>query len=103
MSPENPKKVAIETLGICEHCEKILSAQDMPVEAMDAEWRCPSCEQVLTGTTFGYERDPSGHFVKSVWVGPDRKWVKERPVEDFEVGNFKVIIPESHELRVWVL
>lgn len=33
---------------VCEHCETRLTLIDMPIDAIDAEWRCPNCNKVIT-------------------------------------------------------
>lgn len=78
-------------LGLCEHCQKLLSFEDLPVAAMEAEWRCPKCFKLLTGKSFGYvgEGKDSG---KTLWVGPDGKWTKNQPVEPFNLGSWRIII-----------
>jgi len=81
----------LDCLGLCEHCGLLLSIEDLPADAMNAELRCPKCEGILNGESFGY--DGNGEKTKKTrWVGPDRNWVKERPTEPFDLGSWHVII-----------
>lgn len=73
----------IEGLGLCEHCQALLSIENMPAESMDAEWRCPSCNVILTNKTFGFEETEEG-CKRTRWVGPDKKWVSQRPDRNFD-------------------
>lgn len=83
--------VSLEALGFCEHCEAILNMENMPPDAMDAEWKCFSCEGTLTGKTFGYEQK-DGKWEKTRWIGPGKKWVEQRPTEDFSIGSLFVVV-----------
>ena len=65
--------VYLATLGICEHCQTLLNMQDMPMDSMDAEWKCSKCKGVLTNKSFGYEitgkkDDGSDKWEKTRWV-----------------------------------
>jgi len=91
------KTVSLAGLGLCEHCNILITIEDMPVEAMDAEWRCPNCEGILTGKSFGYE---DGKTTKTRWVGKDKQWIKTKPEEDFELGNWFVIARKRLDIRV---
>ena len=83
--------VSLEGLGLCENedCDALLTIDDMPVEAMDVPWECPRCKKSVTGKTFGYEQ-VGGKWQRVRWVGPGRKWVAVRPVEDFDLGGWNV-------------
>jgi len=85
------KIVLLAALGLCEHCGVLLSLQGMPLEAIDAEWKCPKCNKVINNKSFGYEQ--SGKKVK--WVGKDGKWTNVKPDEDFKLGNLEVRINPS--------
>ncbi len=62
----------------------------MPAGAMDAEWRCPKCEGILSMKSFGYEG--KGKKSKRVrWVSADRKWTKTKPEKDFELDNWYIV------------
>ena len=77
-------------LGLCEHCQILLTIEDMPPEAIDAEWRCPKCNGILTNKTFGYEEVGKGDWKKTLWVGKDGKWTKEKPKGNFDLGRWHV-------------
>lgn len=77
--------ISLISLGLCEHCNVLLSVQNMPAGSMDAVWKCSSCSGVLTGQSFGYE---GGKKVR--WVGPDGMWTTERPEVSFQLGNWHV-------------
>jgi len=79
------KIVSLASLGLCEHCNVLLTIEDMPSGSMDAEWECANCSGVLTGLSFGYEGSRKVH-----WVGPDGVWTTERPLVSFELGNWHV-------------
>ena len=79
--------VHLESLGLCEHCGELLTLESMPLEAMDAIWRCPACNGVLEGESFGYEGR-----TKVRWVGPGKTWVTEKPTKDSELGNLDVFV-----------
>ncbi len=94
----NRKLVSLESLGLCEHCGIPLSDEDMPADAMEADWRCPSCEGLLTNKTFGFE-EIEGEWKRTRWVGPEKKWVEERPTDDFALGSWYVLITRSLDPR----
>ena len=48
--------VILDGLGLCEHCGALFTLEDMPTEALDAEWRCSKCNGILSGKSFGYEK-----------------------------------------------
>ncbi|HOI97256.1 MAG: hypothetical protein WA093_03970 [Minisyncoccales bacterium] len=78
-------------LGLCEHCGNLITLEGFPIEAIDAEWRCPKCQGILGGKSFGYEGD--GKKAQKVWwVGPDGKWVKIKPTEEFDLDSWHIII-----------
>ncbi len=83
-------------LGLCEHCGVLISIENMPVEAMDAEWRCPKCDQVITGQSFGYNKDHK----RVRWVGKDEKWTEDKPEEDFDLDGLTVVVNPSSPLGV---
>ncbi len=62
----------------------------MPVDATDAEWRCPKCEGVLGMKSFGYEGE-GDNCEKVRWVGEDGKWTETEPDRDFEIGRWYVV------------
>lgn len=33
---------------ICEHCGAHLSLRGMPMDGLNAEWRCPKCNGIIT-------------------------------------------------------
>lgn len=33
---------------ICEHCGQGMSLENMDMDSLDAEWRCPKCDGVIT-------------------------------------------------------
>ncbi len=80
--------VNLAALGLCEHCGVLISLEDMPLDAMGAEWRCPQCEQVITGQSFGYNESHE----KVRWVGKDKKWVENKPKEDFDLDGLTVVV-----------
>ena len=85
------RTVGCAALGLCEHCGALLCLEDMPSDALDAEWRCQGCKGVLNGGSFGYQTiDGKPKRVK--WVGPGKKWVEQPPAQDFDLGNLYVIV-----------
>ena len=86
--------VSAASLGLCEHCNALLTMEDLPSGAMDAKWLCPStsCGKVLTHLSFGYEQI-QGRWRKTRWVGPDGKWTydKESIPGSFDLGSFHVV------------
>jgi NAD-dependent SIR2 family protein deacetylase len=85
------KVMLLAGLGLCEHCGELMSFEDMPPEAMDADWRCHKCGGVLTDKSFGYGK-VNGKLQKVKWVGPDKTWVTEKPAENFELGSWYITI-----------
>jgi len=77
---------SIEALGLCEHCGQLIDISGLPAEAMNADWGCHHCGKKLTNKTFGY--DEGGTKIK--WVGPDLKWVNQKPAEWFSLGKTSV-------------
>ncbi len=82
------KNVLLATIGLCEHCNTLLTLEDLPVEAMGAEWKCFKCKKTLTNETFGYDKE--GKRIK--WVGENRQWVEIKPTEDFYLGSWFILI-----------
>lgn len=90
---ETPERVVLlYGLGICEHCQTVLTIEDLPAEAMDAEWRCPKCNGLLTNKTFGYKEVKKEKWEKVLWVGKEGKWVDKEPTESFSLGKWLVEI-----------
>ena len=77
--------VSIDLLGLCEHCGALLNGGDTPADAVDERRRCPSCEEVLGGASFGFEGD-----IQVRWVGEEGAWVDTRPTTDFQLGDLDV-------------
>jgi phage FluMu protein Com len=98
---DKPKRlVRIAGLGICEYCGVLLSVEGMAAEAIDVRWRCPNCKKILTFRSFGYKK--TGKIFKRIkWVGPKGKWVKQKPQQDFELGNWSVITTEKIPRFSW--
>lgn len=82
-------EVLLEVLGRCEYCGVLMRMDDMPAEALDAPWLCPSCNKELTHLSFGYA---SGRGGKERWVGPNGQWTNVRPTKDFNLGNLRVVL-----------
>ena len=83
------RSVSVSSLGLCEHCSTLLTFEDMPLEAMNAEWRCPSCQGILSGASFGYD-EVDGKQKRTRWVNRRRKWSKIKPTVGFDLGNWSV-------------
>lgn len=79
----------IEALGICEHCGTIFSINNLPPEAMDAEWKCGKCKGILGNKSMGY-KEVNGKWKRVLWVGKKGKWVKKKPSDSFELGDTTV-------------
>jgi len=84
--------VNVEALGLCEHCGALQNLTNLPVDAIDAEWVCSVCGKILTEKSFGYEGKDED-CKKTQWVGPGKKWLKEKCKDDFNIGNL-LVIPE---------
>jgi len=81
----------VDSLGLCEHCGKLVSVTDYAGDdSGNAKWMC-SCGKEVTHVSFGYDRGTSG-AKKVKWVGPDGKWTDARPSEDFKLGKIQVIM-----------
>jgi hypothetical protein len=99
-SMQATRTVILASIGLCEHCGTLLSFQDMPFDAMNAEWKCSQCNGILTENTFGYrtvvgeDGKPKGEKVR--WVGPDGKWTDQKPTEDFILGTWQILINPPH-------
>ncbi|MFA6492546.1 MAG: hypothetical protein WCV58_00125 [Patescibacteria group bacterium] len=84
---EGIRTVLLSSLGICEHCQELITISDLPADAMDTDWRCPKCKGILNGESFGYE----GKSKRTKWVGKDGKWTTDQPAESFYLKNWEVI------------
>ncbi|MDD2730506.1 MAG: hypothetical protein PHW33_00045 [Candidatus Portnoybacteria bacterium] len=89
----NERLVVAAGLGLCEHCGTLMTLEDMPAEAIDADWACPACGKIISSKTFGYE-GKGADCRRTKWVGPDRQWVEEKPKQEFVIGFWRVI-PEA--------
>jgi hypothetical protein len=81
------KPVSLAGLGLCEHCGILVTSENMPGDSMDAVWKCPKCEKVLSEKSFGFENGK-----RKFWVGADKKWTEQKPTEDFNLGTWLVLI-----------
>lgn len=81
--------VSVDSLGLCEHCSVLLTLEDMPLEAINAELHCSSCQGVLSGLSFGYD-EVDGKPERTRWVNYQKKWCQTRPTADFDLGNWSV-------------
>lgn len=88
------KVVSLASLGLCEHCGVLLTMEEMPSDAINAEWRCFKCNDVLSHRSFGYDRGEQG-AQKVKWVGPNGEWTEEEPKDDFDLGNLFVMSPPT--------
>jgi hypothetical protein len=86
----------VDSLGLCEHCQTLLSLESMPGDAINGDWKCPSCKGILTHRSFGYESE-QGHKVQ--WVGPRKKWLSRKPQKDFRIGKLEVAV--SRPMVFW--
>ena len=84
---KNQRTVYIETVGICEHCSTVVTMEGMPVDSMNAEWKCSECNGTLTNKSFGY-RKVKGEWKKTRWIGEDGKWTRNRPTGGFDLGSW---------------
>jgi NAD-dependent SIR2 family protein deacetylase len=92
LTKENTDKVVnLESLGLCEHCGALLNIEDLPSDAMNAEWRCPKCKGTITNKTFGYE-EVNGVYKKIQWVWKGKKWTQRKPTENFDLNNWHITI-----------
>ncbi len=83
--------VHIDALGLCEHCNALVSMLNLPADSIDAIWRC-SCGQEMSHLSFGFDKGGLG-AKKVKWVGPGRVWVDQQPTQDFELGHIHVMVP----------
>jgi len=81
------RNIQLASLGLCEHCGELLTMQDLPVEAINAVWKCPKCKGILTYKSFGYEQI-KGKWQKTRWVGEDGKWTETKPTAGFVLGSW---------------
>lgn len=88
------ERVTLDGLGICEHCNAILSIDGFPADAMDADWKCHKCGGILTHRSFGYA-EIEGKWRKVYWVGPEKKWVNQPSANDFDIGNWRIVITSA--------
>lgn len=81
-----------EGLGLCEHCETVVSISEYPGgDEMNAKWLCGKCKGELTHLSFGFDRR-SLDAQKVRWVGPDGKWTDKKPTDDFQLGTVQVMV-----------
>jgi len=93
------RTVFVGGIGKCEHCQTLLTVEDMPAESIDVIWLCPNCEKELTGKTFGYEGQ--GEETEKVkWVGPEGNWQENKPNKDFDLGSWRVTIRPMASIRI---
>ncbi len=81
--------VMIDGLGLCEHCNALMTIEGMSGEAMNAVWKCFSCKGEISHKSFGYESEKGN---KIAWVGPEGKWVSEKPTQRFTLGNWDISV-----------
>ena len=66
--------VSIDSMGICEHCETVLTMAPLTNDALDGTWTCLKCDGVLTHKSFGFEQI-EGEWKKMKWIDKDGKWI----------------------------
>lgn len=86
------RELSINGLGLCEHCNVLLTIEDLSGDAAGTTWHCPQCKGHLTHASFGYDRGGKG-AQKIRWVGPDGTWVDQRPESEFTLGEWLILIP----------
>lgn len=94
------KTVPLEALGLCEHCNTLVSLLGMPADSLDAIWRCTACEGKLSHLSFGFDRSSQG-AQRIRWVGPNGQWIDQRPADDFKLGNLLVEVLPPHREFFW--
>lgn len=85
---ESKQIFSLAVLGLCEHCGSLISMENMPGDAIEAEWKCPKCCGTLSGKSFGYNKKAT----KTRWVGLGGKWKRKKPEKDFDLGNWHIMI-----------
>ncbi|KKQ16834.1 MAG: hypothetical protein US31_C0026G0008 [Berkelbacteria bacterium GW2011_GWA1_36_9] len=91
MNTARRRIIPLNTVGICEHCNTLLTLLDMQnSEIAKGEWHCPNpnCNGILGSLSFGYEDKKSR---QTKWVGTDGQWTSTRPTEYFYLGNWKIV------------
>lgn len=83
--------VLAHNLGLCECCGALLTLQDVPANALRGKWKCPKCGKTLTNKSFGNEQI-GDEWAKIYWVGEDGKWTDKKPDNDFNLGDWRVIV-----------
>ena len=85
------RTVSLASLGLCEYCNTLLTMEDIPPEAMDAEWKCPQCEGIITNKSFGYE-EIEDNWQRTKWVDENGQWTETKPTNDFDLGDWHILV-----------
>lgn len=88
----------VDLLGICSNnnCQRLVSLEDLLAQkGLFYWWRCPYCQDIIEHTNFGYRAvyrpyPVIDQTIKIQWVGPDGKWTRSRPQQDFVLGSWHV-------------
>ena len=91
----------VDLLGICSNnnCQRLVSLEDLLAQkGLFYWWHCPYCQDIIEHTNFGYRvyyrygglGRVIDKTIKEWWVGPDGKWTRSRPQQDFVLGNWHI-------------
>lgn len=83
------------SLGICQHCKKIILYTDIPLKHKNDPYkiRCPYCRGLTDiFRSWGYGYNIFLEVEKQRWVGLRGKWVCNRPRRNFIIDKFDVRI-----------
>ena len=87
--------IAPSQLGICEHCQDLLTMPSVLAISPGGTLYCPICRKVITLRSFGYRPD-GAKLKKMLWVNEHGNWSTIIPEEDFKIGRWSVMIHPIH-------
>lgn len=93
-------EVFIEDLAICEHCGAVFHTGGRFPREIAFRLRCQniSCQFLLTWQSLGKVCvGAGGIYTRVKWVGPDKKWVSQKPANSFFIGNWWVLPYQTSE------
>ena len=87
------KVVMVDSLGICQYCKRVISVMDIPLKHKGPFLPCPHCKKLTAPwDTWGDSYDRDTRISERRWVGPNGKWVRNRPKRNFIVNEFNVCV-----------
>ena len=82
--------VSFSQLGLCEHCQALLTMPSVLAISSKGPWQCPTCHKIITLRSFGHRKDGTA-LKKIFWVNQSGQWTTIVPEKDFKIGPWSAM------------